>query len=317
MMKKKLLVLVLAFAVFALCACGSSGEKAASADSAGKKKTQVTIGYLPITHALALFEEKEMLDAEEGDLGINLQKFSSWADLTDALNAGKIDGASMLIELAMGAKENGVDIRAVALGHRSGNVIVVSDKITAVSDLKGKTIAIPAAQSSHNILIREMLKNAGLSDSDVKITQLSPPEMPSSLASGAIDAYCVAEPFGAQAVVGGYGKVLYRSDDLWPDSICCALVLQNSFLTKNPETAASFIENYKKAGAALDSDTAEKTAEKYLGSDADTIKESLNWISFDNLEITQEDYQGLSDKMKEFNISDKIPAYQDFVWEEK
>jgi len=34
------------------------------------------------------------------------------------LNSGKVDGASMLIELAMKAKEQGIDLKAVALGHR-------------------------------------------------------------------------------------------------------------------------------------------------------------------------------------------------------
>jgi len=33
----------------------------------------------------------------------------------DALNSGKVDGASMLIELAMKAKEQGIDLKAVAL----------------------------------------------------------------------------------------------------------------------------------------------------------------------------------------------------------
>ena len=55
-----------------------------------------TIGYLPITHALPVFEEKELLEAENSGIQIKLQKFSSWSDLTDALHAGKIDGASEL-----------------------------------------------------------------------------------------------------------------------------------------------------------------------------------------------------------------------------
>ena len=55
------------------------------------------IGYLPITHALAVFEEKELLDADENStLQIQLQKFSSWTDLMDALNSGRINGASVL-----------------------------------------------------------------------------------------------------------------------------------------------------------------------------------------------------------------------------
>ena len=54
-----------------------------------KDATTYTIGYLPITHALPVFEEKELLEAQNADVQIKLQKFSSWSDLTDALHAGK------------------------------------------------------------------------------------------------------------------------------------------------------------------------------------------------------------------------------------
>lgn len=42
----------------------------------------------------------------------------------DALNSGRIDGASTLIELAMKSKQKGSNIKAVALGHHEGNVIM-------------------------------------------------------------------------------------------------------------------------------------------------------------------------------------------------
>ena len=119
----------------------------------------------------------------------------------------------------MNAVSQGIDLKAVALGHKDGNVVVVSNDINSVEELKGKTFAIPSNQSSHNILLNDMLTSAGLSIKDVNVTQLAPSEMPSSLASGAIDGYCVAEPFGAQAVVQKFGHVLYYSEDLWEDSL--------------------------------------------------------------------------------------------------
>lgn len=223
------MLLVLTLLTVLSSGCGRSEAKY----TADGKKQIITIGYLPITHALAVFEEKELLDADENStLQIQLQKFSSWTDLMDALNSGRINGASVLAELAMAAVSNGLDLKAVALGHKDGNVVIVSNDITKVEDLKGKTFAIPSKQSSHNILLNDMLSDAGMSIDDVKVVQLAPAEMPSSLASGAIDGYCVAEPFGAQAVVQDYGHVLYDSTQLWQNSICCALVMNGSFLEK-------------------------------------------------------------------------------------
>lgn len=301
----------------ALTGCGTTNPSTSdSAKSSTSSKTTITLGYLPITHALAVFEAKELLDQKaDSDIEVNLQKFSSWTDLMDALNSGRIDGASVLVELAMGAVSNGIDLKAAALGHKDGNVIVVSNEISDVRELKGKTFAIPSNQSSHNILLNDMLALGDLSIDDINVVQLAPSEMPSSLASGSIDGYCVAEPFGAQAVVQDYGHVLYDSTDLWQDSICCALVFNGGFLDKNKDAADEFLSTYKEAGSLLDEGIAKEVAEKYLGQDEKTLDVSLEWIHYDDLDITPDDYEQLSEKVKEYGINDNPPAYNDFIYQ--
>lgn len=318
---KRLLTFALAttLSFSALTGCGTTNPDSASAADATKtdsSKTNITLGYLPITHALAVFEAKELLDEQsDSDIEVTLQKFSSWTDLMDALNSGKIDGASVLVELAMGAVSNGIDLKAAALGHKDGNVVIVSDDISDVRDLKGKTFAIPSNQSSHNILLNDMLALGDLSIDDINVVQLAPSEMPSSLASGSIDGYCVAEPFGAQAVVQGYGHVLYDSTDLWQDSICCALVFNGGFLDKNKDAADEFLSTYKEAGSLLDEGIAKEVAEKYLGQDEKNLDVSLEWIHYDDLDISLDDYEQLSEKVKEYGINDNPPSYNDFIYQ--
>lgn len=318
---KRLLTFALAttLSFSALTGCGTTNPDSTSAADATKtdsSKTNITLGYLPITHALAVFEAKELLDEQsDSDIEVTLQKFSSWTDLMDALNSGKIDGASVLVELAMGAVSNGIDLKAAALGHKDGNVVIVSDDISNVRDLKGKTFAIPSNQSSHNILLNDMLALGDLSIDDINVVQLAPSEMPSSLASGSIDGYCVAEPFGAQAVVQGYGHVLYDSTDLWQDSICCALVFNGGFLDKNKDAADEFLSTYKEAGSLLDEGIAKEVAEKYLGQDEKTLDVSLEWIHYDDLDISLDDYEQLSEKVKEYGINDNPPSYNDFIYQ--
>lgn len=318
---KRLLTFALAatLSFSALTGCGTTNPDSTSAADTTKtdsSKTNITLGYLPITHALAVFETKELLDKKsDSDIEVTLQKFSSWTDLMDALNSGKIDGASVLVELAMGAVSNGIDLKAAALGHKDGNVVIVSDDISDVRDLKGKTFAIPSNQSSHNILLNDMLALGDLSIDDINVVQLAPSEMPSSLASGSIDGYYVAEPFGAQAIVQGYGHVLYDSTDLWQDSICCALVFNGGFLDKNKEAADEFLSTYKEAGSLLDEGIAKEVAEKYLGQDEKTLDVSLEWIHYDDLDISLDDYEQLSEKVKEYGINDNPPSYNDFIYQ--
>lgn len=297
----------------------AGGQITAARIGVADKKSAVTytIGYLPITHALPVFEEKKLLEAENAGVQIQLQKFSSWSDLTDALHAGKIDGASELIELAMSAKAKGVDLKAVALGHRDGNVIVVNDKIKKPEDMKGKTFAIPSTQSSHYILLQEELKKAGLTLDDIQITQLAPAEMPSSLASGAIDGYCVAEPFGAQAVTQGFGNVLSHSDELWDDSLCCGLIFRTDVIEKDPEAFQKLLDNYFKAGEKLDKKEAIQIAEEYLGQDEKTLETSLDWISYKNLTISEAAYDTLYEKIIQDQVMENPPSYEDFVYTAK
>ncbi|MDO5558043.1 MAG: ABC transporter substrate-binding protein [Oscillospiraceae bacterium] len=276
-------------------------------------KNTIKIAYLPITHSLAVLKEADEYSESSG-LNIELVKFGSWTELLDALNSNKVDGASVLIELAMKSKQEGVGIKAAALGHRDGNVIVVSDKINSAGDLKGKTFAIPHRQSSHYILLNDALSKGGLTIDDVNITELAPTEMPSALASGQIDGYCVAEPFGAMAVASKAGKVLYTSEELWKDSACCALVLTDKFLDSRTDDARTFIENYKQAGNSLDKDTAKETAKKYLKQSDEILDTSLQWISYNDLEITENTYNRLVEKVKKYGLSDDPPTYDEFIY---
>ncbi|MCM1133716.1 MAG: ABC transporter substrate-binding protein [Ruminococcus flavefaciens] len=302
-MQKKITSLILTGILSAglLGGCGSTSPE-----------NTVKIAYLPITHSLAVLEEAEELEKADG-VKVELVKFGSWPELLDALNSGRVDGASVLIELAMKSKQEGVGIKAVALGHHDGNVVIVSDDINSASDLKDKTFAIPHRQSSHNILLNETLAKGGLTVDDINVTELAPTEMPSALASGQIDGYCVAEPFGAMGVSIGAGKVLYSSEELWEDSICCGLVLTDSFIDSRPDDAKSFVENYKKAGNSLDKETAKTTAKKYFSQSDDILDTSLQWISYDNLDITEDTYNVLAEKVKSYGLSDNPPSYSEFV----
>jgi len=308
MVKKIVTLFMVVVMLVSLTACGS---RQGSTDKTGDGKT-IKIAYLPITHSLAVLAEADELQEKDG-IKIELIKYGSWPELLDALNSGKVDGASVLIELAMKSKQEGVGIKAVALGHKDGNVLIVSNKIKDVSDLKGKTFAIPHRQSSHNILLNDALAKGKLTMDDINVTELAPTEMPSALASGTIDGYCVAEPFGAMGVSLGVGKVLYSSEELWEDSLCCGLVLTDAFIEAHPDEAKSFVQSYKATGAGLDEEKAKKVAKEYLNQKDEVLDISLQWISYKDLDITKDTYDVLVEKVKKYGLSDNPPVYEDFV----
>lgn len=310
MVKRMVITALIASLAVALVACGASNE--ATKESA---RETVKIGYLPITHALPLYVQNELGKQNFKNIELELIKFGSWPELMDALNAGKIDGASVLIELAMKAKEQGIDLKAVALGHRDGNVVVVAQDIDNTTDLKGKTFAIPHRQSTHYILLYQMLKDAGLTLSDLNIVELPPPEMPSALAEGRIAGYVVAEPFGAKAVANGQGKVLYHSKDIWEDSICCALVLRGDFIRSNSATVQELLKKYLAAGKYIDSqgEKVQEIAKNYMSVEQKVLDLSMEWIAYHDLKIYEKDYNDLRKYLMEMDLSKNPPFYEDFV----
>lgn len=311
---KKFLVFFIAVLSVLGYGCSNGGNKNVNSNNT---RQHIKLGYLPITHAISVFATKDYIDSDTSfDFDIELVKFGNWTDLTDALNSGRIDGASVLVELAMAAKSKGVGLKAVALGHKDGNVIVVGNNINTVADLKGKKFAIPNTQSSHNILLNQMLRDNGMSISDLQIIQLAPTEMPYSLSNGSIDGYCVAEPFGAMSVSKGFGKVLYTSEQLWPNSVCCALVLTDSFIAANTRIVKQLRDVYHSVNTKNDKAAVTSLAKKYLGQQDDVLQTSLQWIHYDSLHISCNDYELLTQKVRDFEISTNPPSYQDFVLED-
>lgn len=302
-----------------LAACGGSkeepGASAPEASSSGGDLRTIKIGYLPITHAAPLYVEDELGKGKFSHFKLELVKFGSWPDLMDALNSGRIDGASVLIQLAMAAKEQGHDLKTVALGHKEGNVIVTANDIQQPADLKGKTFAIPHKFSTHNLLLYLMLKQAGMSYTDVNVVQLAPAEMPAALAEGRIAGYVVAEPFGAKSVAIQKGKVLFQSADLWKDSIDCALVLRGELIRSDREAVQEFVTEYVKAGQKAEQKDAEGRAilSKYMNVDEKVLDLSLEWIQYDDLRVSEASYEELRKLAVEMGLSQNPPAYQDFV----
>jgi len=310
-MKRFLAILTVLLTLFLTAGCGES-PATPRAETNGAKT--IRIAYLPITHALPLFATKELQTAD-GPVKIELIKYGSWPELMDALNTGKVDGASVLAELAVKAKEQGIDVKAAALGHHDGNALIVSNDIQKPTDLKGKVFAIPHKQSSHKLLLDQLLEKNGLSESDLTIVEMSPPEMPAALATKQIAGYCVAEPFGAKSVILGNGHELIPAQELWPDSICCLLVFNGEFLAANRELTRQFVQQYKQAGIYLtEHPEAQKTiALKYLKAKDKILNLSLEWISYDNLSIPRPAYDELITRMETSHLLTKAPNYEDFV----
>jgi NitT/TauT family transport system substrate-binding protein len=276
---------------------------------AGGRKLTIKIGYLPITdHLLMLAADHETLP----NVTLEPVKFSSWPEITEALKAGRIDGAFLLTPMGLTLRQKGIPLKVVLLGHRNGSVITVknSGEINRIEDLKGKTIAIPSPFSTHNILLRKVLTEKGIDPArDLKIIDMAPPEMVVALATGRIHGYIVAEPFGAQAEAQKVGKILMLSKDIWPDHICCVLNLQEKLVQKYPGEVQELITGFQRTSAFIEANPAQaaKGSVKILGQKAEIVERVLTKpkgrLTFHNLIPAKADFAATQDYMIKFGIS--------------
>ncbi|HEY3309094.1 MAG TPA: ABC transporter substrate-binding protein [Desulfuromonadaceae bacterium] len=266
------------------------------------------IGYLPITHSLAVVVADKLSADKYKQLKPELVKFSSWPELLDAYNSGKIQAASELLVLALAGAERGVPESVVALSHRHGDILTVAKDINSVRDLKGKRVAIPHRMSVHNILLSQALKKEHLTLKDVEWVELPPPDMPAALARGDIKGFIVAEPFGTKAIQAGFGKKLLNAKDIWPDYICCGLVMNPAFKKQFPAAAKEYVDSFTAAGRFIDTNRKEaiKIARQYMNIDEKVLEQSLGLdVTYGDLRIKRGEVEQLQKYALELNLLKK------------
>ena len=116
--KGTLRALVALLATLALVATAVYYKVDESGIGASGEQATITIAYLPITHAAPLFKAAEQLEQQNSNVHVELVKYGGWAELMDALDSGRVDGASVLIEMAMEAKSQGIPLELSLLGQR-------------------------------------------------------------------------------------------------------------------------------------------------------------------------------------------------------
>lgn len=192
-----------------------------------------------------------------GPIVAHFTRYNGWPELKEAMISGRVDAAFLLAPLAMDLADKGMPVRVVALGHRSGAVIMVKRDNPArnFGDLRGKRVAIPSRFAVDHLFVRRLMRQYGLRDADLTLVEMAPPDMPAALAAGAVDAYATGEPFGALAERGGTGRVLHWTRQDWPDYICCVLAVRTDRIATTRPMIQSLVDNVMSAGVWLDRDS--------------------------------------------------------------
>ncbi len=267
----------------------------------GGDSVELAVGYLPVTCHLTCPVTDYATRTTTTSTRFLSQRFTDFPTVVEALKARKIDATFILAPLAMVLIDQGVPIHIVYLGHRDGSTVIVRKDSTAVSlrDLKGKTFARPSRFSNQYLVITKLMEDEGMAPGDLTFVDMAPPDMPSALAAGAIDAYFVGEPFAAKAEMDGTGRVLYYAKDIWPHFVSCVLVVRDELIDEHPEIVRDLVRGIAESGEWAETHrmAAAKIAAPYYHQDQKLLEfvltEPPDRVSYRQLTPTDEDMHAI------------------------
>jgi NitT/TauT family transport system substrate-binding protein len=267
------------------------------------------MGYMPVITNLAA----PLLDyaSKDGDgLRFEALKFTSFAEMGESLRNGHIAAGFIIAPLSIVLHQQGARIKLVYIGNRHESTLVYRKdlKVNSFSDLAGLTVAVPMRYSGHNIAARRLAAEFGVSGPSLKIVEMNPPDMPSALATGGLDAYFVGEPFAAKTVRSGESKVLYYVEQVWPDFICNLLIVRQDLIENRPDWVKTLVQSAARSGLWAKNHPGEAAAivAKYWNQTAELVQYALdtppNRIVYDRFVPKYDEMQFLADQMVRFKL---------------
>jgi NitT/TauT family transport system substrate-binding protein len=227
--------------------------------------------------------------------------------------------------MALALRSQGVPIRIVYLGHRYGSAVVVrkDGPIHTVADLIGRKIAIPNRFSDERLLLVRALKVNHIGADRVQLLEMNPPDVAGALATSGIDAFSMGEPFPSQAEMDGYGRVLFRAKDYWPDYLSCVLVVREDVIESNPEAVQSLVDGIARSGLWLDAGgshreyAADFVARLYFHQRPQLLEWALtrprDRVVYSPLVPLRRDFDLIQDLMIESGILDRKMEFAEYV----
>lgn len=230
---------------------------ALSAPDAASKKIKVGVSPVVTSSGLFLAFEKGYFKDEGLDIEL-VQMKSSGAQMTLLLSKGELDvGGGNLTAGLYKAIADGLNFKIVAdKGHVDETIdsvsliirkdLVSSGKYKSPKDLKGLKIALTSIDgSSQQIVMDQILKDAGLKSKDVEYVKLSYPESNAALKTKAIDGVIQLDPYLTMAINEGYAEEVIASNKVLKNQQSGALFYSPDFI-KNKKNAQKFMKAYLK-----------------------------------------------------------------------
>jgi aliphatic sulfonates family ABC transporter substrate-binding protein len=246
---KKILVAALIMAVVVTGVFSGCGKT--ESESGGDESEPVTIRVavqksIPIPYlaeSLGYFED----EFKDDNVNVELIEFSLGPAVIEAVGSDEIDIGFLGDVPAFSGLVNGGDYKIISRWEKDVNsYLIVRDdaNISSLEDLRGKKLAF-AFGSTQTALVYGYLEDAGLSDSDVELVNLSLADIVTSIENGEVDAAVVDQLHATQAVESGGITKLLDSDGY--KLFVSPVIATNKFTEAYPDLTARVLKVLQKA----------------------------------------------------------------------
>ncbi len=231
---------------------------------------KINIGYFPnITHAPAIIGVSQGIFTQNlPGVKVNTRIFPNGSLFMDALNTGQIDIGYVGPGPAINRYLQGADVKALASASTGGTVLVTRKDLeyNSVEDLKNKVIATAALGCTHDLLLRQLIKDHNMDTTrrggTIDHRAQKPATMIGLFATKQLDAAMVSEPWAARMENQLGAKVVLDWNQVpWDGKLPAALLVSSgNFIENNPELIKSFLRAHL-AAIEFIKDNPAKTAE--------------------------------------------------------
>jgi sulfonate transport system substrate-binding protein len=231
-----------------LIVAAAAGLAALATPASAQALREIRVDYATYNPVSLVLKEKGILERELAADGVSVRWVQSLGSnkALEFINAGSLDFGSTAGAAALIAKINGNPIKSVYVYSRPEWTALVTRKdtgIAAVADLKGKRVAVTRGTDPHIFLVRS-LREAKLTERDVKLVLLQHPDGRTALERGDVDAWAGLDPLMAAAEIEA-GAVLFHRNaaaNTWG-----VLNVREAFARENPALVTKVLKAYEEA----------------------------------------------------------------------
>jgi sulfonate transport system substrate-binding protein len=272
--KRLLLVAAVVMSLGLLTGCGAKESSDGGSDSG--EKTVIRVGVqnsIPIPYLAEVYGYFED-EFKNDNVTVELKEFSLGPAIIEAVNSGDLDIGFLGDVPTLSGLVNGGSYKIIGRYESAySSYLIARDdaNIKNLSDLKGKKLAY-AFGSTQTALVYGYLEDAGLSDTDVELVNLSFADIITSIANGNIDAAVVDELRATTAVNNGGVSKIKNSEGY--KLFVNPIIATNDFSSKNPELVARVLKVLQKTAlyVADHQDEAVAKAAERIGVDKSSIE---------------------------------------------